>query len=141
MSLNDPQWGKRGGGNEGPPDLDEMWRNFNRKLNSLFSRRTGGGSDGSEPPSMRQIGGGAGLIFIVVLVAWLASGFYIVVEGQRGVVLTFGKFSQVTTSGLQWRFPYPIQSHEIVDLTGRRTVEVGRSLVAASSLAPLRVVQ
>jgi len=125
MSLNDPQWGKRGSGNEGPPDLDEMWRNFNRKLNALFGKRGGGGSDQGEPPSMRQLGGGAGLIFLVVLVAWLASGFYIVVEGQRGVVLTFGRFSEVTQSGLRWRFPYPIQSHEIVDLTGRRTVEVG----------------
>src|SRR5262245_25675576 len=128
MSLNDPQWGKRGGGgggNEGPPDLDEMWRNFNRKLNGLFSRRRGGGSDSTEPPNIRQIGGGAGLIFLVVLFAWIASGWYIVVEGQRGVVLTFGKFSEVTNSGLRWRFPYPIQSHEIVDLTGRRTVEVG----------------
>jgi membrane protease subunit HflK len=125
MSLNDPQWGKRGGGNEGPPDLDEMWRNFNRKLNSLFSRRGGGGSDSGEPPNMKQLGGGAGLIFLVVLVAWLASGFYIVVEGQRGVVLTFGKFSEVTTSGLHWRVPYPFQSNEIVDLTGVRTVEVG----------------
>src|SRR5205823_12035738 len=65
------------------------------------------------------------LIVLVVLVAWLASGFYIVVEGQRGVVLTFGKFSEVTTAGLHWRMPYPIQSNEIVDLTGVRTVEVG----------------
>jgi membrane protease subunit HflK len=125
MSLNDPQWGKRGGGNEGPPDLDEMWRNFNQKLNSLFGRRRGGGPDSGEPPSIKQLGGGAGLIILVVLLAWLASGFYIVVEGQRGVVLTFGRFSEVTESGLRWRLPYPIQSHEIVDLTGRRTVEVG----------------
>jgi len=126
MSLNDPQWGKRGSGNEGPPDLDEMWRNFNRKLNALFGKRGGGGSDqGGEPPSMRQLGGGAGLIFLVVVVAWLASGFYIVVEGQRGVVLTFGKFSEVTQAGLRWRFPYPIQSHEIVNLSGARTIEVG----------------
>jgi membrane protease subunit HflK len=125
MSLNDPQWGKRGGGNEGPPDLDEMWRNFNRKLNGLFSKRAGGGSDGGEPPNMRQLGGGAGLIFLVVVIAWLASGFYIVVEGQRGVVLTFGKFSEVTGAGLKWRFPYPIQSNEIVNLSGARTIEVG----------------
>ena len=40
-------------------------------------------------------------------------------------MLTFGKFSEVTNSGLRWRMPYPIQSNEIVDLTGRRTVEVG----------------
>ena len=125
MSLNDPQWGKRGGGNEGPPDLDEMWRNFNRKLNSLFGKRGGGNSDSGEPPNMRQLGGGAGLIVLVVLVAWLASGFYIVVEGQRGVVLTFGKFSEVTGAGLHWRMPYPIQSQEIVNLSGARTIEVG----------------
>jgi membrane protease subunit HflK len=126
MSLNDPQWGKRGSGNEGPPDLDELWRNFNRKLNALFGRGGGGGSDqGGEPPNMRQLGGGAGLIFLVVVVAWLASGFYIVVEGQRGVVLTFGKFSEVTGAGLRWRFPYPIQSQEIVNLSGVRTIEVG----------------
>jgi len=125
MSLNDPQWGKRGGGNEGPPDLDEMWRNFNQKLNNLFGRRRGGGSDQGEPPSARQLGGGAGLIIVVILIAWLASGFYIVVEGQRGVVLTFGSFSEVTNAGLRWRLPYPIQSHEIVNLAGVRTIGVG----------------
>jgi modulator of FtsH protease HflK len=126
MALNDPQWGKRGGGNEGPPDLDEMWRNFNQKLNGLFGRRRGGGpTDPGGPPSLKQLGGGAGLMVLLVLVAWLASGFYIVVEGQRGIVLTFGKFSEVTNSGLRWRLPYPIQSNEIVDLTGVRTVEVG----------------
>ncbi len=126
MSLNDPQWGKRGssgGGNEGPPDLDEMWRNFNQKLNRIFSRRRTSG--GSEPPGLRSFGGGIWLLLGLVLVIWLASGLYIVVEGQRGVVLTFGKFSEVTNSGLRWHLPWPIQSAEIVDLTGVRTVEVG----------------
>ena len=60
-----------------------------------------------------------------MVLVWLASGLYIVVEGQRGVVLTLGKFSEITNSGLRWRMPYPIQSHEIVDLTGVRTVEIG----------------
>ena len=126
MSLNDPQWGRRGGGdNQGPPDLDEMWRNFNQKLGGLFSRRRGGGGASGEPPTLRQFGGGAGLLAGLVLAVWLASGFYIVVEGQRGVVLTLGKFAEVTTSGLHWRLPYPFQTHEIVDLTGVRTVEIG----------------
>lgn len=131
MSLNDPQWGKRGGGQggggDGPPDLDELWRNFNQKLNGLFKRRRGGGGNGTpgEPPNFRQIGGGIGLLAGLMLVVWLASGFYIVVEGQRGVVLTLGKFSEVTNSGLRWRMPYPLQTHEIVDFTGVRTVEVG----------------
>jgi membrane protease subunit HflK len=60
-----------------------------------------------------------------VLAVWLASGFYIVVEGQRGVVLTFGRFAKETTSGLNWRLPWPIQSHEIVNLSQVRTLEVG----------------
>jgi membrane protease subunit HflK len=112
-----------------------MWRKFNQKLNSLFGRRRGGGSDQGEPPSMRQLGGGAGLITLGVLFAWLASGFYIVVEGQRGVVLTFGKFSEVTSSGLRWRVPYPIQSNEVVNLSAVRTVEVGyRNTVKAKVL-------
>ena len=129
MSLNDPQWGKRGSGggnNQRPPDLDEMWRNFSRKMNGLFGRRQpSGGGTPAEPPSMKQLGGGLGLLIGLVVAIWLVSGFYIVVEGQRGVVLTFGKFSEVTNSGLRWRLPFPIQTHEIIDLTGVRTVEVG----------------
>ena len=125
MSLNDPQWGKKGGGN-GPPDLDELWRNFNQKLNGLFGGRGGGGGSSSvRPPSMRQIGGGAGLLIVLVLVVWLASGFYTVDEKARGVVFTFGKYSDLTSPGLRWRLPFPFQSHEIVNLSSVRTVEVG----------------
>src|SRR5687767_6827153 len=136
MALNDPNWGRGqrppqgqgpGGGNQGPPDLDELWRNFNRRLNDLFGRRRGGG-DGQpprEPPSNRALGGGAGVLIALALAVWLASGFYIVVEGTRGVVLTFGRFSEETTSGLRWRLPWPIQSHEIVNLAQVRTLEVG----------------
>jgi membrane protease subunit HflK len=134
MSLNDPNWGRGGsrgpqgpgGGNQGPPDLDELWRNFNRRLSEIFGRRRrGGGDEPPTPPSGRMIGGGAGAIFLLVLAVWLASGFYIVVEGQRGVVLTFGRFSQETNPGLRWRMPWPIQSNEIVNLQQVRTIEVG----------------
>jgi membrane protease subunit HflK len=58
-------------------------------------------------------------------VVWLASGFFIVVEGQRGVVLTFGKFSQEMQPGLRWRMPWPVQSHEIVNISQVRTLEIG----------------
>ena len=71
------------------------------------------------------MGGGAGLLMAVIVAVWLASGFYIVVEGQRGVVLTFGKFAEETGSGLRWRLPWPIQAHEIVNISQVRTVEVG----------------
>src|SRR5687768_14567480 len=131
MSLNDPNWGRGsrgpqgpGGGNQGPPDLDELWRNFNRRLAELFGRRRGG-DEPPRTPSSWQFGGGAGVLLALVLVIWLASGFYIVVEGTRGVVLTFGRYSQETASGLRWRLPWPIQSHEIVNLAQVRTLEVG----------------
>jgi modulator of FtsH protease HflK len=128
MSLNDPQWGRRGGGgggNQGPPDLDELWRNFNQRLAAIFGRRGGGGAPGGEPPSFRQLGGGAGLLVFLVLVVWLASGFYIVDASQRGVVLTFGRYTQTTEPGLRWRWPYPIQSQETVNISQVRTIEVG----------------
>src|SRR5688500_8671069 len=132
MSLNDPNWGRGnrgpqgpGGGNQGPPDLDELWRNFNRRLSELFGRRRGGGEEPPRAPSARAFGGGAGVLIALVLAIWLASGFYIVVEGTRGVVLTFGRYSQETMAGLRWRLPWPIQSHEIVNLAQVRTLEVG----------------
>jgi modulator of FtsH protease HflK len=124
MSLNDPQWGKKGGGS-GPPDLEELWRNFNQKLSGLFGKRGGGDGPSATPPNMRQIGGGLGMLVVLVLVVWLASGFYTVDEKQRGVVFTFGKQTDLASPGLRWRLPYPIQSHEIVNLSQVRTVEVG----------------
>jgi modulator of FtsH protease HflK len=133
MSLNDPNWGRGGsrgpqgpgGGNQGPPDLDELWRNFNRRLNELFGRRRRGGDEPPLPPTGRYFGGGASVLIALVLIVWLASGFYIVIEGTRGVVLTFGRYSQETQPGLRWRMPWPIQSNEIVNLSQVRTLEVG----------------
>jgi membrane protease subunit HflK len=123
MSLNDPQWGRRP--NQGPPDLDELWRDFNRKLSGLFGRRGGGGDGGTEAPEPRRIGGGAGLLLGLIVAVWLASGFYIVSEGQRGVVLRFGKYLETTLPGPRWHLPYPLETAEIVNLTQVRTVEVG----------------
>ncbi len=131
MSLNDPNWGRQGGnrgpgGNQGPPDLDELWRSFNRRLNELFGRRGGGGDRPPPPaPSGRMLGGGAGVLIALVVGVWLASGFYIVDAASRGVVLTFGRYAEETNPGLRWRMPYPLQSHELVNLAQVRTLEVG----------------
>ena len=133
MSMNDHGWGNKPdpGGNKsgGPPDLEELWRDLNRRISALFGRKGGGaigGGGATRPPfNPRQFGGGVGLLMILVVVVWLASGFYIVDEGQRGVVLRFGRFSRITTSGANLRLPWPIESHEIVNLSGVRTVEVG----------------
>ena len=75
--------------------------------------------------SPRQFGGGIGVILMLVAAIWLGSSFYIVDASQRGVVLQFGRFKEVTEPGLRWRLPWPIQTNEIVNVTGVRTVEVG----------------
>ncbi|MFZ5511719.1 MAG: FtsH protease activity modulator HflK [Pseudomonadota bacterium] len=126
MSLNDPQWGNNKGGNQGPPDLEDLWRDFNRRLSRMFGKRGGGGEiPPRQPLNFRMFGGGVGALVALILVIWLASGFYIVDASQRGVVLTFGRLDSITEPGLRWRLPYPIQSHEIVRLTDVRVVEVG----------------
>src|SRR5690606_15735846 len=143
--LNDPGWGKSGGGDQqrtpqrpgqgdGPPDLDELWRDFNRRLNGLFGKK-GGGSNGprgpSDPrggggPTMKGAGAGVGLLAVVAVLLWLGSGFYIVQEGQASAVMRFGEFKNlVDRAGFTWRLPYPIESHEIVNTQQLRTVEVG----------------
>ncbi len=129
MSLNDPQWGKGGGGgkNQGPPDLDELMRNFNQKITSLFGRKGGNGGNGSSPrgPGFAQFGGGAGVLAGLILAVWLASGFYIVDASQRGMVLRFGKFVEETQPGPRWHLPYPIETAEIVNVSQVRTIEIG----------------
>ncbi len=126
MSLNDPQWGRGGGKNPGPPDLDELMRNFNQKIGSLFGRKGGGGDDrGPGKPSFARFGGGAGLLIGLVFLVWLASGFYIVDASQRGMVLRFGKFVEETVPGPHWHLPFPIETAEIVNLSQVRTIEIG----------------
>lgn len=131
MSMNDPQWGKRGGKNDGPPDLDEILRKFNQKLSNLFGQKSGnngsdgGGTGGPGAPSAAMMGGVFVLGLGLAISFWLASGFYIVQEGTRGVELRLGKYSQTTQAGLRWRWPYPIETNEIVNVSQVEAVEIG----------------
>ena len=141
MSLNDPRWGsdkqgdrpednRRPTGESGPPDLEEIWRDLNRKISNAFGRKAGGsgnggGSSNSNGPSAGAIGGGVALILGILFVLWMASGFYTVDASEKGAVLRFGKFKELTSEGLQWRLPYPFETHEVVNVTQVRTVEVG----------------
>src|SRR5512139_61573 len=121
MGLNDPQWGNKNSG--GPPDLEELMRNFNRKLNSLFGRSGGGSSGGSSGGSNSM--GGIGLVVAIVFLLWIASGFYIVDASQRGMVLRFGKYLEATQPGPRWHMPFPIETVEVVNLSQVRTAEIG----------------
>jgi len=126
---------RRPGRRDGPPDLEELWRDLNRRLSNLLGGRknqaprdpsTGGGAE-LPPGAGRSTAAIAGIVIAIVVALWLASGFFIVQEGQTGVILQFGRYKSMTGAGIQWRLPYPIQSREIVNLSGVRTVEVGYS--------------
>lgn len=126
MAWNDPQWGGKKN-NDGPPDLDELWRKFNQKLNELFGRKGGGRPSGdSEGPSGSPVKlPGVGVLVAAAVAVWLGSGFYIVDAAKRGIVLRFGKYVETTQPGPHWHLPYPIESVEVVNLDQMRTVEIG----------------
>src|SRR5688572_6586025 len=114
--------------NEGPPDLDEILRKLQQKIAGIFGARPRAQSAGGGmqmPPMGAAVGGGIVFIILLVIAVWLASGFYIVEEGRRGVVLRLGKFNEETMPGPRWHIPYPIESVEVVNVSGVRTVEVG----------------
>ncbi|MBO9678052.1 MAG: FtsH protease activity modulator HflK [Acidovorax sp.] len=166
FNLNDPRWGRgddksnedgrpeqdrppsppqgnrpRDPGPGGqPPDLDELWRDLNRKLSGLFGGRNGGGrgpsngsGGGNFQPDMKNAGVGVGLIAAVAVLIWLGTGFFIVQEGQQAVITQFGKYKSTVGAGFNWRLPYPIQRHELVFVTQIRSADVGRDSIIKST--------
>ncbi|GJH17850.1 MULTISPECIES: FtsH protease activity modulator HflK [Caballeronia] len=141
FSINDPRWG-RGDGNgvkndskrpqdgkrpngkdEGPPDLDEMWREFNRRIAGVFGKKPGNGAPRENGRGTKI---GVGIVIGVLIAIYLGSGVFVVQDGHVGVVSQFGKYRQTVSQGIHWRLPYPFQSSEIVDTSQIRSVEVGR---------------
>jgi modulator of FtsH protease HflK len=123
----------RGPQPSGPPDLDELWRDFNRKLGQMF-----GGKGGSEPPSGGSGGPGmpaflnnlgVGVIVAAAGLVWMGTGFFIVQEGQQAVITQFGKYHSTVGAGFNWRLPYPVQRHELVYVSQIRSVDIGRDNV------------
>ncbi len=124
----------RNANNDGPPDLDELVKDLKSKVNNVFKLKpkNSNNGNGSQPPSNNS--GDSGIIkplpiIIVIFLVWLATGFYIVDQGSRGIVLTFGENTAITLPGPRWHIPYPIETVEIVNQEQVRTIEVGyRSL-------------
>ncbi|WP_323140863.1 FtsH protease activity modulator HflK [Massilia phyllosphaerae] len=137
LSLNDPRWGhdpnagrkaqenKRPGNNDGPPDLDQLWRDFNQRLNRIFNKRNDGGGGGPYRPDARGVGITAGVVGGIAALIWLASGAFVVPDGQVGVVTTFGQLSHTVSPGVSWRWPAPIQAVETVNTSQVQTAEIG----------------
>jgi membrane protease subunit HflK len=122
----------------GPPDLDELWRDFNAKLTGLFGNK----NSGSEPPNnngapsgpdFKAARFGVGVIGAVALAIWMSTGFFIVQEGQQAVITQFGRYHSTVGAGFNWRLPYPFQRHEMVFVTQIRSVDVGRDTIVKST--------
>ncbi len=105
-----------GGGNrpeQGPPDLDEVVRNLQRRLSGIFGG--GGGRNGSGPSGAAR-GFGIGTIALVLVAIWAFTGLYQVDAAERGIVLRFGKHVATTEPGLRWHMPWPIETRQLVNI-------------------------
>ncbi|TXI74172.1 MAG: FtsH protease activity modulator HflK [Limnohabitans sp.] len=162
FNLNDPRWGRGDdkpsdaeptppsgqipgqdnrpkGPAGGPPDLDELWRDFNQKLSQLFggkgggSRPPGGGKGGGLPGFLGNLG--LGVVLGAAVLVWLGTGFFIVQEGQQAVITQFGKYKSTVGAGFNWRMPWPVQRHELVYVSQIRSVDIGRdNIIKATGL-------
>ncbi len=133
MAWNEPggngdkdPWGGNRGGNQGPPDLDEMFKNLQKKFGSIFGGKGGRGGNSSSGS-----GGaiGIGLVAVILLIIWSATGFYKVEEAERGVVLRFGKHVDTTQKGLHWHLPTPIEKVIKIDVTKVHTVPLRATML------------
>jgi membrane protease subunit HflK len=118
---------------DGPPDLDEVLKDLGRKIDNIFKRKprivvdNNGGGANNNGNKQNINGGDIPLlpILLIVFLIWLLTGFYIVDQGSRGVVLRFGEHIDITQPGPRWHLPYPIETVEIVNQEQVRTIEVG----------------
>lgn len=125
----------RRGRNE-PPDIDEIVNDFRNKAANLFGGLSKRGGGGTRNPSGDPQGGASGrkptgrrvlisIAVVAILGIWVASGLYVVEQGEQGVELRFGKYTQTTEAGLRWHLPTPIEEVLIVNVQKVNTVEVG----------------
>ena len=112
---------------DGPPDLDEVFRDLGRKIDGIFKRKPKivNGKNGNSSDNNNQNTIPLGPIFLAVFLIWLLTGFYIVDQGSRGVILRFGENIGVSQPGPRWHIPFPIESVEIINQEQVRTIEVG----------------
>jgi membrane protease subunit HflK len=147
MAWNDSggnSGGKRnnpwGGGNkpeQGPPDLDEVVRNLQRRLSALFGGTGGPRSTGT---STGGRGFGIGTIVLVLIAIWAFTGLYQVDAAERGVVLRFGKHVATTMPGLRWHMPWPIETRQLVNIqTIESFNETTRMLTADENLVDINL--
>jgi membrane protease subunit HflK len=141
MAWNEPGGEKRNPWNrpqQSQNDLDDVLRNFQRRLSALFGRGGGGGSLGSGQSSP---GFSKGLSSILILIAavWIGSGVYRVDAQERAVILRFGKYMQTTGPGYNWHLPWPIEQKRIVNVSQQSSIrDDARMLTADTNLVEVK---
>ena len=138
MAWNEPGGEKRNPWNRpqhSQNDLDDVLRNLQRRLASLFGR-SGAGGGGQSSPSFAR-----GLSSVIVLIGavWIASGAYRVDAQERAVVLRFGRYVGTVGPGYNWHLPWPIERKIIVNVSQQYSVpDDSRMLTADTNLVEVR---
>ena len=134
MAWNEPGGNKNrdpwGGNDKGPPDLDEVIGNIKKKVNQVLGSKSGGpggsgggpssGGDGASPINFSSKG--IGIVAVLGLMAWMATGFFIVQPAERGVVTRFGAFVDTRMPGPNWHWPFPFEAMQRVNVDQNRSI-------------------
>src|SRR5271154_611057 len=141
MAWNEPGGEKRNPWNrpqQSQNDLDDVLRNFQRRLSSLFGRGGGGGGIGggqNSPGFNRSLGS----ILVLIGAVWIGSGVYRVDAQERAVILRFGKYVQTTGPGYNWHLPWPIEQKRIVNVSQQFSVtDDARMLTSDTNLVEVK---
>jgi membrane protease subunit HflK len=141
MAWNEPGGEKRNPWNrpqQAQNDLDDVLRNFQRRLSALFGRGGGSGSLGGGQSS-QGFSKGVSTIIVLIIAVWVGSGLYRVDAQERAVILRFGKFMQTTGPGYNWHLPWPIEQKRIVNVSQQFSVtDDARMLTADTNLVEVK---
>ena len=114
-------------GPEGPPDLDKIIRDWQRKWSGLFGgSKRGSGSGGDADGGLPLLG-----VLVLVLIGWAATGFYMVDAAERGIVQRFGAYVRSTDPGLRWHLPWPIETVDKVNVSNFDKFNQSASMLTA----------
>ncbi len=134
MAWNEPGGEKRNPWNRpqsSQNDLDDVLRNFQRRLSALFGRGSGGGSGGgTASPGFNK---GLGSILVLIVAVWIGSGVYRVDAQERAVILRFGRYLQTMGPGYNWHLPWPIERKIIVNVSRQYSVIDDASMLTADT--------
>ena len=139
MAWYDPDGEKRNSWNrplQAQNDLDDVLRNLQRRLSSLFGRGSSGIGSSNTPTN---VGRGLSTILILIVAVWIGSGLYRVDAQERAVILRFGKYVQTSGPGYNWHLPWPIERKFIVNVSQQYSVpDDARMLTADTNLVEVK---